>query len=179
MICMDVALDYRTSDNTSMGHPRNSPRLRVSELLDQGIPRQEECHDLDLLEWLAKRGVREPDWSLDPCIFDQGDRQSTGEENPIKLPNQPIVSGVYLFYSRTREGIIALYVGKAANLWNRMQTHWCRPEERGWINRYLEEIEKGSLDDVVMACAWCEEERAGMEARLIRSLRPRYCRRQE
>lgn len=152
---------------------------RVSKFPAHGIDGQEECHDQDLVEWLAARGVRTPDWSIDPCILDQGDRQSTGEQNPIKLPDQSIVSGVYLFYSRTNEGIAALYVGKAANLWNRMQTHWCRPGEQGWINSYLEDVESGDLNDVVMACAWNEEARAGMEAQMIRSLRPRYCRRQE
>lgn len=162
-----------------MSDPGSPPRIQTAKLLGQEFIRQEEGHDQDLLNWLAERGVREPDWSLDPCIFDQADRQSNGEENPIKRPDQPVVSGVYLFYSRSKEEIVPLYVGKAANLWNRMQTHWCRPGERGWINRYLEDIEKGTLDDVVMACAWAEEERAGMEARLIRSFRPRYCRRRE
>jgi len=75
--------------------------------------------------------------------------------------------------------IIALYVGKAANLWNRMQTHWCRPGERGWINSFLEDVDRGDLDDIVMACAWKEGERAGVEARLIKTLKPRYCRRAE
>lgn len=138
-----------------------------------------EWHDQDLVEWLADKGVRKPDWFVDPCIFDEASRKSWGEKNPFRLPGQSIISGVYLFYSRSKDGVIALYVGKAANLWNRMQTHWCRPGEDGWINRFLEEIDSGELDDVVMACAWREDERAGMEARLIKSLKPRYCRRNE
>ncbi|MDR3682115.1 MAG: hypothetical protein P4L11_00190 [Geothrix sp.] len=157
----------------------NDPLLSHSESLDYGTSGHEDLHDQDLIQWLAANGVRPPNWSIDPCVFDLGERQITGEKNPFKLPDQSVVSGVYLFYSRSKNGIVALYVGKAANLWNRMQTHWCRPGERGWINSYLEDIDKGTLDDVVMACAWNEEERAGMEAQLIKSLKPRYCRRQE
>ncbi|HJW32507.1 MAG TPA: hypothetical protein VJ505_03985 [Holophagaceae bacterium] len=162
-----------------MSLPKKAPLRSASKLLGHRLDAQEGAHDQDLIEWLHNFGVRSPDWSIDPCILDQVDRQSTGEENPLKLPNQTTVSGVYLFYSRTKGGIIALYVGKAANIWNRMQTHWCRPGERGWVNSYLEDIDSGALDDVVMACAWNEEERAGIEAQLIRSLKPKYCRRRE
>lgn len=159
--------------------PKHLLHSSDTESFNYGSNGQEDCHDQDLIEWLAANGVRSPDWSVDPCIFDEAGRKSMGEKNPFKLPDQSVISGVYLFYSRSKDGVIALYVGKAANLWNRMQTHWCRPGEQGWINSYLEEINTGTLEDVVMACAWKEEERAGMEARLIRSLKPRYCRRQE
>ena len=47
------------------------------------------------------------------------------------------------------------------------------------MNSYLEDLNTGSLDDLVMACAWREVERAGVEARLIGLLKPRYCRRTE
>lgn len=139
----------------------------------------EDNHDQDLIEWLAANGIRQPDWSMDPCVFDQVDRQQTGERNPFNSPGEPTVAGVYLFYSRRQGEVVALYVGKASNLWNRMQTHWCRPGERGWVNSYLEDVDRGDLDDIVMACAWKEGERAGVEARLIKALRPRYCRRTE
>jgi excinuclease UvrABC nuclease subunit len=80
---------------------------------------------------------------------------------------------------KDKNRIIPLYVGKAVNLWNRMQTHWCRPEVGGWVDSYLKEIENGTLDEIVMACAWKEEERAAFEARLIKILKPRFCRRTE
>lgn len=162
-----------------MSLPRKAPLANAPELFSHRPGSQEGGHDQDLIEWLRNFGVRPPDWTIDPCILDQMERQSTGEENPLKLPNQATVSGVYLFYSRTKDEIIPLYVGKAANLWNRMQTHWCRPGERGWVNSYIEDINSGALENVVMACAWNEEERAAMEAQLIRSLSPKYCRRRE
>lgn len=162
-----------------MSLPRKAPLANASELLSHRSGSQEGGHDQDLVEWLGSNGVRSPDWSFDPCLLDQVDRQSTGGENPLKLPNQSIVSGVYLFYSRTPEGVIALYVGKAANLWNRMQTHWCRPGERGWVHSFIEDVNSGALEGPVMACAWNEGERAGMEAQLIRQLKPRYCRSRE
>jgi hypothetical protein len=162
-----------------MSFPQNGPHPQSSKPLEDVSEEQEDSHDRDLIEWLNSYGIRSPDWTIDPCVFDQEERCRTGEKNPLKLPNHSVISGVYLFYSRSKDGVVALYVGKAANLWNRMQKHWCRPDERGWINSYLEEIDRGSLDDVVMACAWREDERAGVEARLIKILKPRYCRRTE
>ena len=180
--CWRKAGASRRITQPSMTPPARKPtpfEPNASGLLGQRPRSPEEGHDQDLIEWLGSYGVRPPDWSIDPCMLDKVDRQNSGEENPLKLPNRSTVSGVYLFYSRTKDGIVALYVGKAANVWNRMQTHWCRPGERGWLNFYLEDVNSGALDDVVMACAWAEEERAGMEAQLIRTLKPRYCRRQE
>lgn len=162
-----------------MGFPENDPNHGSSGPLGFRSGDNEECHDQDLIDWLAANSIRPPDWSIDPCIFDKLERQSMGEKNPFRLLGQSVVSGVYLFYSRSKDRPIALYVGKAANLWSRMQTHWCIPGDRGWINSYLEEINNGILDDVVMACAWKEDERAGVEARLIKVLNPRYCRRTE
>jgi len=172
-----------------MGYPENDPVFRSIET--RGFKQrddEDEDHDQDLIEWLAAKGIRAPDWSLDPSIFDRVERLETGKKNPIKRVDQTVVAGVYLFYTRSSrwqplgEGearILALYVGKAANLWNRMQAHFCRPEERGWFNSYLTEINNGTLDEIVMACSWAEEERAGVEARLIEVLKPRYCRRRE
>lgn len=179
-------LRHYTVDNQRMVLPEADPNIKSADLLVTGVEDGE--HDHDLVEWLASKGVRSPDWSIDPCILDRWDRQSTGETNPIKLPGQSMVSGVYLFYSRTsiwitkgddENRIIPLYVGKAVNLWNRMQNHWCRPEVGGWVDSYLKEIENGSLDEIVMACAWVEEERAAVEAHLIKTLKPMFCRRTE
>jgi len=166
-------------DNSLMSHPGNDPNHRPSDPLERGSEGCESIHDQDLVGWLTSKGVRSPDWCIDPCVFDQVERQLTGESNPFRLSGEAVVSGVYLFYSWNQDEIVPLYVGKAANLWNRMQTHWCRPGERGWINSYIEDINRSTLDDVVMACAWKEEERAGVEARLIKILKPRYCRRME
>lgn len=162
-----------------MSLPAEFPRPNGSDVLNHGPEIWEDDHDQDLIEWLHSYGVRTPDWSFDPCILDQKDGRSVGEEKLLKRLSQSDVSGVYLFYSRSKEGVIALYVGKAARLRDRMQTHWCRHGERGWINSYLDDIDSGDLNNVVMACAWNEEERAGMEAKLIRILKPKYCRRQE
>ena len=162
-----------------MSHPPNSPHSQIPKSLEDVTEGQEDSHDQDLIEWLASYGIRSPDWSIDPCVFDQWERRRTGEENPFKLPNHSVISGVYLFYSRSQDGLVALYVGKAANLWNRMQKHWCHPDERGWIYSFLHEMNRGSLEEIVMACAWKEDERAGVEARLIKILKPRYCRRTE
>ena len=162
-----------------MSLPQNDPHPQSSESREDVSKGEVDSHDQDLIEWLDSYGTRSPDWTIDPCVFDQEERRRTGEKNPLKLPNQSVISGVYLFYSRSKDGVVALYVGKAANLWNRMQKHWCRPDERGWISSYLDEMNNGFLEDIVMACAWKEDERAGVEARLIKILKPRYCRRTE
>jgi hypothetical protein len=162
-----------------MSLPQNDPNHQSSKSLEGVSKGEVDSHDQDLIEWLDSYGIRSPDWTIDPCVLDKGERRRTGEKNPLKLPNHSVISGVYLFYSRSKDGIVALYVGKAANLWNRMQKHWCHPEERGWIYSFLDEIDRGALEDIVMACAWKEDERAGVEAKLIKILKPRYCRRTE
>lgn len=152
-------------------------------------------HEPGLVEWLSSMGIRSPDWSFDPGWLEPTDRLEYGIKIPIRSPGEKVVSGVYLFYdwtpswnpkeldagrfvSQARQ-IVPLYVGKAANLWNRMQAHWSRPEGDGWIFTYFQDVEKDLLAGFLMACAWKEDERAGVEARLIRTLRPKYCRRTE
>lgn len=147
-----------------------------------------EDHDQDLVDWLFAKGVRPPDWSFDASLLDPVERANRKAQIPIRTPGGRIVPGVYLFYDRTPlaasiepggSRIVTLYVGKAANLWNRIQSHFCRPMEDAWLQIFIEDVGKGLFDGMLMVCAWKEEERAGMEARLIRTLRPRYCRRRE
>lgn len=152
-------------------------------------------HDQELLELLSSKDIRPPDWSIDAAWLGSGSRLEEAMAVPIKWPGESIVSGVYLFYDWTlgwdtkelkagryvkvQKQIVPLYAGKAANLWNRMQAHWAHREERAWIGTYFEEVDEDLLAGTLQACAWREEERAGMEARLIKLLRPRYCRRME
>lgn len=144
--------------------------------------------DQDLLDWLLAAGVRSPDWSFAISDLDPVGRSDSGQSIPIKIPGEKVVSGVYLFYDRiASEGpleplgarIVPLYVGKALNLWNRMQTHWMRPDSGSWLQQYWADVEKGDLVGFAMACAWREQERAGVEAQLMRQLKPKYCRRME
>ncbi|WP_316410630.1 GIY-YIG nuclease family protein [Mesoterricola sediminis] len=164
-------------------------------LLSKEWTEESQDHDQDLLELLASVGVRAPDWSIAADWLEPAVRLGEGMEVPIKRPGETEVSGVYLFYDWTPSldpselsagriveiprHIVPLYVGKAANLWNRMQAHWARPQEGAWITTYFEEVEKDLLAGHLQACAWREEERAGMEARLLKRLRPRYCKRME
>jgi len=173
--------------------PKN-PKLDPSVFSTEWTKLSQE-HDPDLLELLSTKGVRPPDWSIAAEWLDPGGRLEEAMEIPIKWPGDTTVHGVYFFYDWTpgwdmdelkagrivniQKQIVPLYVGKAANLWNRMQAHWARPEERAWITTYFQEVENDQLAGELQACAWREEERAGMEARLIKILRPRYCRRME
>ena len=180
--------DWEPVDNRRMPQPKSDPMhpAAVPVLPGQGL--DDDCHDQDLLDWLAVAGVRPPDWSFDISELDPAFRLQHDLNITIKTPGEKVVSGVYLFYDRipasngydpNGAGIVPLYVGKALNLWNRMQAHWLRPDSGSWLQLYYDDVEKGLLIGFAMACAWREEERAGVEARLIKLLKPRYCRRTE
>jgi len=166
--------------------PDSEPFQAESHGLGDCFPNED--HDQDLVDWLASKGVRPPDWSFDASLLDPVERANRELQIPIRTPGGTIVPGVYLFYDRTPltasvepgdNRIVPLYVGKAANLWNRIQSHFCRPMEGAWLQIFLEDAEKGLFDGMLMVCAWKEEERAGIEARMIQILRPMYCRRRE
>ena len=65
-----------------MSNPPNGPHSQIPKFPQDVAEGLEDSHDQDLIEWLATFGIRPPDWTIDPCVFDQEERRRTGEKPP-------------------------------------------------------------------------------------------------
>ena len=105
-------------------------------------------------------------WSVEGLPFDSGKGRK---------------SGVYAFFAYNGPSEVCLYVGKAFCLRSRLQQHMHHSE---WVNRFFDDL-GDPIDDPpglllpMFARVWFSDNRAGLETIIMRSLRPRYNKRNE
>lgn len=126
-----------------------------------------------VLRHLLTLGVPRPDYVFDACLLDRAFTRDLGIQG-LQCPlhesgPRQYLSGCYVFVEEGTRSLPpeVIYVGKAARLRNRLAEHYCRDCRifDDWADRNPE-TERAFL---VHVAVWLTDERAALEATLIRA----------
>lgn len=131
----------------------------------------------DIQAFLTSQGIQAPDCIFPAELLDPSIRKELNKPHPLKQTKETnyTLPGCYAWIGEGKDRLIEVkYIGKALKLKSRLMQHYTGHRSR-FLNVWLRDEETF----MPFIAVWFSEERASLESKLIKVLKPKYNRRNE